>query len=76
MTSDAVYTATCDADGCDYGEEIQPEVFHRDYSGNTPFVDLSDSAVNAELAKAGWSKDGEKDICPDCTEERKEAKEA
>lgn len=54
---------------CGYKEEIVPQIFYRDYSGKTPFIDMSDSYLEKLASKNGFENIGdEKHRCGECAD--------
>lgn len=60
---DPFVVVVCDGESCG-GDEFEAEL--------TPLAGscFDMRGVDGQLKRAGWSKDGNKDYCADCTEER------
>lgn len=63
MRGDPFVLVICDIDGC--GEEYEAPL--TPLAGNC--FDMR--GVDNQLKRAGWSKDGDRDYCAECTEDRK-----
>ena len=70
MRHDATIQVTCDGNGC---EKRKGHLYTRNFArieltglGNG---DWSEGTVDASLKAEGWTKDGEKDLCPECSKE-------
>ena len=66
-----------ECDKCGFSEDLTPQIFYRDYSGETPFVDLSDRYLEKLASKNRWEINGDECYCIDCqeVEEDDEAKD-
>lgn len=64
---DATVEVVCDECGCT--DIWSPEYVFDDYSGRSGNYDTSDAAFSMWCGGEGWTQDGEKTFCDDCSYE-------